>query len=113
MEPLSTGVKWPERQDDDSPKYIAEVNTCSYTSTPQTHFHGYVFMAWCLVKCRENLTSIYLMLFTLAHLGSISDEDKFFMRFFISRFLRRADPQNGNPTVCLIHEPSGINSSTK
>jgi hypothetical protein len=49
---LSLGVKRPGRRADHSPPSIAEVkNACSYTSTPQ-----YVFMAWCLVKHRDNFT---------------------------------------------------------
>jgi hypothetical protein len=49
---LSLGIKRPERKADHSPPSSAEVkNAWSYTSTPQ-----YVFMAWCLVKHRENFT---------------------------------------------------------
>jgi hypothetical protein len=45
-------VKWPGRKADHSPPSSAEVkNARSYTSTPQ-----YVFMAWCLVKQRDNFT---------------------------------------------------------
>jgi hypothetical protein len=48
---LSLGVKRPGREAGHSPPSSAEVkNEWSYTSTPQ-----YVFMAWCLVKHRENL----------------------------------------------------------
>jgi hypothetical protein len=47
---LSLGVKRPGREADHSPPSSAEVkNAWSYTSTPQ-----YVFMAWCLVKHRDN-----------------------------------------------------------
>jgi hypothetical protein len=50
---LSLGVKRPGREADHSPPSSAEVNNArSYTSTPQ-----YVFMAWCLVKHRDNLPS--------------------------------------------------------
>jgi hypothetical protein len=49
---LSLGVKRPGRADDNSPPSSAEVkNAWSYTSTPL-----YVFMAWCLVKHRDNFT---------------------------------------------------------
>jgi hypothetical protein len=46
---LDTG---PGRESDHSPPSSAQVkNEWSYTST-----HQYVFMAWCLVKDRDNLT---------------------------------------------------------
>jgi hypothetical protein len=46
------GVKRPGREADHSPLSDAEVkNAWSYTSTPQ-----YVFMAWCLVEHRGNVT---------------------------------------------------------
>jgi hypothetical protein len=49
---LSLGVKRPGREADHSPPSSAEVkNAWSYTSTPP-----YVFMAWCLVKHRDNFT---------------------------------------------------------
>jgi hypothetical protein len=49
---LSLGVKWPRREADHSALSSADVNNAwSYTSTPQ-----YVFMAWCLVKHRDNFT---------------------------------------------------------
>jgi hypothetical protein len=49
---LSLWVKRPGREADNSPPFSAEVNNAwNYTSTPQ-----YVFMAWCLVKRRENFT---------------------------------------------------------
>jgi hypothetical protein len=45
-------VKLPGREAGHSPPSSAEVkNAWSYTSTPQ-----YVFMAWCLVKHRDNFT---------------------------------------------------------
>jgi hypothetical protein len=48
---LSLGVERPGREADHSFPSRAEVkNEWSYTSTPQ-----YVFMAWCLVKHRDNL----------------------------------------------------------
>jgi hypothetical protein len=47
---LSLGVKRPEREADHSPPSSSEVkNAWNYTSTPQ-----YAFMAWCLVKHRDN-----------------------------------------------------------
>jgi hypothetical protein len=56
---FSLGVKRPGREADHSPPSSAEVKYAwSYTSTPQ-----YVFMAWCLVKQRDNFT-FYLLLDT-------------------------------------------------
>jgi hypothetical protein len=47
---VSLGVKRPGREADHTPPSSAEVkNAWSYTSTPQ-----YVFMAWCLVKHKDN-----------------------------------------------------------
>jgi hypothetical protein len=49
---LSPGVKGPEREADHSPPSSAEVkNPWSYTSALQ-----YVFMAWYLIKHRDNFT---------------------------------------------------------
>jgi len=46
----SLGLERPGREADHSPPSRAEIkNACSYTSTPQ-----YVFMAWCLIKHRDN-----------------------------------------------------------
>jgi hypothetical protein len=46
------GVKRPEREADHLPPFSAKVkNMWSYTSTPQ-----YFFMAWCLVKHRNEFT---------------------------------------------------------
>jgi hypothetical protein len=54
---LSLWVKQPMRAADQSPPSSAKVrNAWSYTPTPQ-----YVFVAWCLVKHRDNFTS-YLTL---------------------------------------------------
>jgi hypothetical protein len=54
---LSLGVKRLGYEDDHSPPPSSEVkNAWSYTSTPQ-----YAFMAWCLVKHRDNFTLPYLM----------------------------------------------------
>jgi hypothetical protein len=48
---VSLGVKRPGREADHPPlSSIAVKNAWSYTSTPR-----YVFMAWCLVKHRDNL----------------------------------------------------------
>jgi hypothetical protein len=53
---LSLGVKWPVREAEHSPPSSAQVkNSWSYASTPQ-----YVFMAWCLVKHRDNFTFLTL-----------------------------------------------------
>jgi hypothetical protein len=52
LEALSLGVKRPRREANHSPPSSAKVkNAWSYTSTSQ-----YVFMAWCLVKHRDNFT---------------------------------------------------------
>jgi hypothetical protein len=49
---LSLGLKRPGREADHLPPSSAKVkNAWSYTSTPQ-----YIFMAWCLVKHRDNFT---------------------------------------------------------
>jgi hypothetical protein len=49
---LSLGIKRPGCEADHSPPSSAEIkNAWSYTSTPQ-----YVFMAWCLVKHKDNFT---------------------------------------------------------
>jgi hypothetical protein len=49
---LSLKVKRPKSEADHSPPSSAEIkNAWSYTSIPQ-----YVFMAWCLVKHRDNFT---------------------------------------------------------
>jgi hypothetical protein len=53
---LSLGVKRPGREADHSPPSSAEVkNALRYTSTPP-----YVFMAWCLVKHRDNFTFTFI-----------------------------------------------------
>jgi hypothetical protein len=50
--PMGTGGSFPGGKADHSPPSSAEVkNEWSYISTPQ-----YVFMAWCLVKHRDNFT---------------------------------------------------------
>jgi hypothetical protein len=55
----SLGVKWPGREVDHSPPSSAEVkNEWSCTSTPP-----YAFMAWCLVKHRDN----FIFTFTFNH----------------------------------------------
>jgi hypothetical protein len=55
---LSPGLKRPAREADHSPPTSAEVkNAWSYTST-----HQCVFMAWCLVKHRENF--IFTLLYS-------------------------------------------------
>jgi hypothetical protein len=55
---LSPGVKRPERESDHSHLSRADVkNARSYTCTPQ-----YVFMAWYLVKHRDNFTFALLII---------------------------------------------------
>jgi hypothetical protein len=60
---LSLRLKRPGREADHSPQSSAEIkNTWSYTSTLR-----YVFMAWCLVKHRDNFTTnIVLAQFTVS-----------------------------------------------
>jgi hypothetical protein len=62
-EALSLGVKRPEREADNSAPSSAEVKSAySYTSTPL-----YVFMAWCLVRHRDNFfTFIFICLLILS-----------------------------------------------
>jgi hypothetical protein len=53
---VSLGVKQLRYEADHLPPSSAEVkNAWSYTSTPP-----YVFMAWCLVKHRDNFTFIFI-----------------------------------------------------
>jgi hypothetical protein len=49
------GVKRPGHEDDDSPPSSAEVKECVelYLHSPNTQ---HVFVAWCLVKHRDNFT---------------------------------------------------------
>jgi hypothetical protein len=62
---LSLGVKRPGREADHSPPCSTDVkNEWSYTSISQ-----YVFMAWCLVKHRDNSTfTLPCYIMTLFHL---------------------------------------------
>jgi hypothetical protein len=49
-------IKWPGSEGDHSSESSAEVkNVWSYTST-----HPYIFMAWCLVKHRDNFTYTFI-----------------------------------------------------
>jgi hypothetical protein len=62
------GVKRPGREADNSPPSSAEVkNARSYTSTPQ-----YVFVAWCLVKHRDNFTFTFAAHCNLLHVPVLS-----------------------------------------
>jgi hypothetical protein len=55
---LSLRVMWLGHEADHSPPSSAKVkNVWSYTSTPQ-----YVFMAWCLVKHKDNFTFTLIQL---------------------------------------------------
>jgi hypothetical protein len=61
---ISLGVKRPGREADHPPPSSAEVkNAWSYTSIPE-----YVFMAWCLVKHRDNFTFTFIF---NHHIGSL------------------------------------------
>jgi hypothetical protein len=63
---FSLVIKGPGREADHSPPSSAEVkNAWSYTSTPQ-----YVFVAWCLVKHRDNFT-FFTFTLSLSSLPSI------------------------------------------
>jgi hypothetical protein len=63
----------PKREADHSPPSGAEVkNVWSYTSTPQ-----YVFMAWCLLKHKDNFT------FTLPYLGRSNSMRMLFHNFHL------------------------------
>jgi hypothetical protein len=54
---LSPAVKQPGREADHSPSSSAEVKKVwRYTSTPQS-----IFMAWCLVKHRDNFTFTFTL----------------------------------------------------
>jgi hypothetical protein len=56
-EDLSLGIKRPGREADHSPPSNAEVkNAWIYTSAPQ-----YVFVAWCLVKHRDDFTFTFTL----------------------------------------------------
>jgi hypothetical protein len=67
-EALFVGVKRLERETDHSPPSSAEVkNALSYTSTPQ-----HVFMAWCLVKHRDDFT--LLLSVDWIHLAQVRDQ---------------------------------------
>jgi hypothetical protein len=68
MEALSTGVKWPGCEADHSAPSSAKVkNAWSYTSTPPHIFmalhivKGYLFMAWYLLKHRDNIIFILIL----------------------------------------------------
>jgi hypothetical protein len=68
---LSLWVKRPGHEADHSPPTSAEVkNAWSYISTPL-----YVFMAWCLVKHRDNFT------FTFVWIGNLVSHRKGRKRF--------------------------------
>jgi hypothetical protein len=71
---LSLGIKRSGCEADHSPPSIAEVkNEWSYTSTPQ-----YVFMAWCLVKHRDNFAITFIFTFYLFILNACSVHKAFF-----------------------------------
>jgi hypothetical protein len=66
-EALSLGIKRPGREADHSFPSTAEVkNAWSYTSTLP-----YVFMAWCLVKHRDNFT--FTLSTTVASISNIAE----------------------------------------
>jgi hypothetical protein len=69
---LSLGVKRPGREADHSPPSSAEVkNAWSYTSTPP-----YAFMAWCLVKHRDNFTFTRLLWNPLSPIPCVTFRNK-------------------------------------
>jgi hypothetical protein len=64
---LSPGVKQPVREADHAPSSVAEVkNSWCCTYTPP-----YAFMAWCLIKLRDNFSSSYLLWYIMSN-ASIS-----------------------------------------
>jgi hypothetical protein len=74
---LSLGVKRPRREADHSPPLsVRSKNAWSYTSTPQ-----YVFMAWCLVKHRDNFTFTFNF---KGHVASIVTVTEVLVKIFIS-----------------------------
>jgi hypothetical protein len=92
----SLGVKWAERESDQSPPSSTEVKTCEelHLHTPQ-----YVFMAWCLVKHRDNFnfTLILQQLMFIWHLCVASrvpkqDAQNFYQNYYSERL-----------TLCLRH----------
>jgi hypothetical protein len=56
---LSLGVNRPGREADHSPASSAEVKECE-----ELYLHPqYVFMAWCIVKHRDNFTFVYIYIY--------------------------------------------------
>jgi hypothetical protein len=86
---LSLGVKRPGREADHSPPSSSDVkNAWSYTSTPQ-----YCFMAWCLVKHRDNFTFTFnfisyllSLLSPCTHLSTLFETKKKNLKIFNSRY---------------------------
>jgi hypothetical protein len=75
---LSLRVKQPGREADRSPPSSAEVkNAWSYTSTPQ-----YTFMAWCLVKHKDDFT-FFTFIFKFTRITYISARGKKVFRFIV------------------------------
>jgi len=68
---FNLGVKRPELEADNSPPSSAEIKKAwSYASLPQ-----YVFMAWCLIKHRDNFTfttKVQLSFETLSNMANIT-----------------------------------------
>jgi hypothetical protein len=88
------GVKRQGREADNSPPFSAEVkNTWSYTSSPP-----YAFMAWCLVKQRENFTHV------TTHVEDLWLVPKFIVRGFRVVFccIKTAKDQNFSALTCYI-----------
>jgi hypothetical protein len=96
---LSLGVKRPGRKADHSLPSTAEVkNAWSYTSIPQ-----YTFMAWCLVKHRDNFTLRYFtlpnLLYWMAMNGQFYAPAALFPGKEAQIFTRQE--VGGEPKVCL------------
>jgi hypothetical protein len=71
---LSLGIKQPGHEANHSPPSSAEVeNAWSHTSTPQ-----YVFMAWCLVKYRDNFTFTFTL---IIQTGKLHSEGKYISKY--------------------------------
>jgi len=60
---LSLGLNWPGNEANHSPPSSVEVkNVWSYISDP-----SYVFIAWYVIKHRDNFTSLYLYIYCFIH----------------------------------------------
>jgi hypothetical protein len=81
-ETLSLGVKWSGHEAEHSPPSSAKVKECV-----ELYLHPNVFMAWCLVKHRDNFTFtfIYLLLYMKLKLNLINflKNDSLYKKWYI------------------------------